>query len=257
MSRLFDVANVIRGDTWTDALGNPRNFAGPYDVQYVDQVPLIATDICSRTNTTLISGVVGSQAVVYTVRPFGIMVSATRPHRCVLGEFPEWEKELIAKLDRESERAASAVLYNGITGWDSTCPFLLNTDVTTVSSGSTVQDTVPAVMDKFYANETGQKLILHLGDTTGVKISAGNALSPSPASSEFFLAMDGTPIDVSPAFPTSTVAATGEIDIHLGTAGMPDPQYYYDSRVNQNRTIFTAERVLSVEFNATIAVRAT
>lgn len=257
MSRLFDVAEVIKGDTWTDKLGNPRNFAGPYDVQYDDQAPLIATDICSRTNTSLIAGVIGSSPVVYTVRPFGIMVSASRPNRCVLGQFPEFEKQLIDKLDRESERAAAAVLYAGITGWDSTCPFLLNSDVVTLSSGTTVQDTVPAVMDKFYAAETGQEPILHLGETSGVKISAGNALSPSPKSSEFFLAMDGTAIVIEPPYPTTFVAATGPVTVHLGTAGMPDPQWYYDSRTNNNRTIFAAERVLSVEFNATIAVRAT
>ena len=257
MSRLFDVADVIRGDTWTDDLGNPRNFAGPYDVLYDDQAPLIATDICTRTNTSLIAGVITSTPVVYTIRPFGVMVSASRPARCVLGEFPDFEKALIDKLDRESERAAAAVLYAGITGWDSTCPFLLNTDVATLSSGATVQDTVPAVMDKFYAAETGHTPILHLGETAGVKISAGNALSPTPASSEFFLAMDGTPIDISPAFPTNTVAATGPITVHLGSVGMPEPQWYYDSRTNNNRFIFTAERVLSVEFNATIAVRAT
>ena len=257
MSRLFDVAEVIRGDTWTDDLGNPRNFAGVYDVQYDDQAPLIATDICTRTNTSLVAGVISSTPVVYTVRPFGVAVSASRPYRCVIGQFPEWEKQLIDKLDRESERAAAYVLYAGITGWDSTCPFLLNSDVVTVSSGTTVQDTVPAVMDKFYAAETGQVPILHLGETAGVKISAGNALSPTPASREFFLAMDGTPIDVSPAFPTNTVAATGPITVHLGTAGMQDPQWYYDSRTNNNRSIFTAMRVMSVEFNATIAVRAT
>jgi hypothetical protein len=257
MSRLFDVAEVIRGDTWTDALGNPRNFAGPYDVQYDDQMPLIATDICTRTNTSLVSGKIGSSSVVYTVRPFGVTVSASRPNRCVLGEFPAFEKDLIDRLDRESERAASSVLYSGITGWDSTCPFLLNTDVATVSSGSTVQDTVPAVMDAFYAGETGQLPILHLGQTAGVKISAGNALSPSPKSSEFFLAMDGTAIDISPEFTTNLVAATGPITVHLGTVGMTEPQWYYDSITNNNRSIFVAERVLSVEFIATIAVRAT
>jgi hypothetical protein len=257
MSRLFDVAEVIRGDTWTDDLGNPRNFAGVYDRQYDDQVPLIATDICTRTNTSLIAGVVGALPTLYTIRPFGVTVSASRPNRCILGQFPEFEDELIKRLDRESERAAAATLYGGVTGWDNTCPYLLSSDVTTVGSGTTVQDTVPSVMDLFYAGQTGQMPILHLGQTAGVKISAGNALSPTPSSKEFFLAMDGTPINISPEFPTNFVAVTGPITIHLGSAGMQEPKWYYDSRTNNNRSIFTAERVMSLEFNAIIAVRAT
>jgi hypothetical protein len=247
MSRLFDVADVEEGDgNWS---------AMTYDVEYDDQQPLIVTDVCTRTNTALVSGLISSGALVYKIKPFGVTVTASRPNRCVMGEFPDYEADLIAKLDREVERAASSVLYSGIPGWDNTQPYLTSSDVTAVSAGTTVQDTVPSVLDMFYQGETGLRPILHLGETAGVKISAGNALSPAPSSHEFFLAMDGTPICISPEYPTNLVAATGPIKIKRGSVGMADPQWYYDSITNNNRTIFTAMTVVAVEFNATIAVR--
>jgi hypothetical protein len=226
-------------------------------VEYDDQPPLIVTDVCTRTNTALVSGVINSQPVVYTIRPFGVSVSAQRANRCVLGEFPDFEKSLIDKLTAESEAAAAYTLFNGIPGWTTAQPFLLNSDTLTVSPGATVQDTLGTVLDAWYQFETGLRPILHLGHTAGVKLSAGNALSPSAKSPEFYLAMDGTPIVVAADYPTNLVAATGPIVVKRGSVGFPDPSWYYDSITNNNRTIFTAEQVLAVEFNATIAVRAT
>lgn len=248
MSSLLEVADVETGDGHWSAM--------PYDVEYDDQTPLIVTDICTRTNTSLVAGVINSTPVVWTIRPFGASVSASRANRCVMGEFPEWEAELISRLDGEADRVCASVLYNGIAGWGNANPFLLNSDVLHQSPGTTVQDTVPAVLDAFRNGCVGVKPILHMGQTAAVKISAGNALSPAPDSEEFFLAMDGTPIVVNPEYPTNLVAATGPIKIKRGKAGFADPSWYYDSINNQNRTIFTAQQVLSVEFNATIAVAA-
>src|SRR5215471_1394674 len=141
MSRLFDVADVVEGDKWTDEIGNSRGFGVPYDKLYDDQSPLIVADICTRPNTAKVAGVIGSVATVYVIRPFGVTVSATRPNRCVLGEFPDFEQSLIDELGMEAERAASYVLYTGIPGWTTAQPFLTSSDGATVSSGSTVQDT--------------------------------------------------------------------------------------------------------------------
>jgi hypothetical protein len=251
MSKLLDLADVVRGDgPWS---------AVAYDVEYDDQRPLIGTDVCTRNNTALIDGVISSGAVVYTIHPFGATVSAVRPHRCVPGDgdFEEYERDIIATLDEEAEHTATYVLYNGIPGWGSAQPYFLNSDVHTLSAGTTVQDTVPAVLDAFYGFSTGVEPILHLGLTSAVKLSAGNAVSPTPESARFYLAMDGTPIVVSHEYPTTFVGVTGPIKIKLGRAGMAEPQYYYDSQVNQNRTIFVAEQLLAIEFDATIAVRAT
>lgn len=250
MSRLFDVADVQRGDgRWSGV---------PYDVPYDDQAPLIVQDVCTRANVARVAGSLSSTAVVYTIRPVGAMISASRPNRCVLGEFPDFEKGMIDDLDEEAERAAAYVLYQGIPGWTSAQPYLTSSDVATVTSGTlTVQQLVAAVLDAFYTAETGVRPVLHLGESAGVVLSAGNAMSPTAASPEFYLAMDGTPIVVNPVYPTNLIAATGPVTIKVGTAGFAEPQWVYDSITNNNRSIFTAQQVLAVEFNATIAVRAT
>jgi hypothetical protein len=255
LSRLFDVADVIDGDKWTGPEdGQQRGFGVAYDVQYdAEARPLIVQDICTRANVARVAGSTSASAVVYTIRPFGAMVSAYRPNRCVLGAFPEFDQALQDDLKNTAWRAACYVLYNGMPGWTNAQPFLLNSDVATVATGTTVQDTVPAVLDAFYAQTVGLAPILHLGQTSAVKISAGNALSPSPESDEFYLAMDGTPIVVSPDYPTNLVAATGPIIVHRSKPAILEPAYDY----GQNRTYFTADMALTVEFDASTAVRAT
>lgn len=253
MSNLFDVADVVNGDGEWSGLA--------YDVTYDHSAEqLIVQDICTRANVAQVAGGTNNApSVLYTIRPFGAMVSAQRPNRCVnRDEFPEMDAyvdALKASLTFEAQRAASYVLYNGIPGWDSTAPFLLNTDVETV--GSVANDTpatVAAVLDKFYAGEVGeQEPILHMGLTSAMHLSAGNAMSPTAPSLEFFLTVDGTPIVVSPAYPTNTVAATGGVKVHVGTPAALEPVYLYAT----NRTMFIANAALSVEFDASIAVRAT
>jgi hypothetical protein len=259
MSRLFDVVDVEHGDSWTDELGNKRGFGVPWDVPYDDQQPLIVTDICTRTNTSLVAGVISSGAVVYTIRPFGASVSAMRPNRCVMGEFPDYEDSLITKLGLESERAAAYVLYNGITGWTTAQPFLTSSDVATVSAvANNTPATIAKVLDAFYAAETGVRPVLHLGETSAAALASGDALTTDPETPDrLFLAWDDVPITISTAYPTSTVAVTGPVTVRVGLPGMQQPRWYYDSRANQNRTIFTAQQPLAVEFNASIAVRAT
>lgn len=251
MSNLFDVADVINGDgPWSGV---------PYDVTYQHSAEqLIVQDICTRANVAQVAG--GSNnapSVLYTIRPFGAMVSAQRPNRCLnRDDFPQMDDFVAAlhdDLKLESARVASYVLYNGIPGWDSTAPFLLNSDVDALASLATVQQTVAAVLDRFYAFEVGEEPILHMGLTTGMQLSAGNAMSPTPKSGEFFLTMDGTPIVVSPAYPTNTVAATGPVKVHVGDIGDLEPIYL----ATTNRTMFIANLAMSVEFDASIAVRAT
>lgn len=252
MSNLFDVADVISGDgPWSGV---------PYDVTYQHSAEqLIVQDICTRANTAQVSGGTNNApSVLYTIRPFGAMVSAQRPNRCLnRDDFPQLDdfvKALGTDLNLESQRVASYILYNGLPGWDSTAPFLLNSDVDTVSAvANDTPATVAAVLDRFYAFEVGEKPILHMGLTSAMKLSSGNAMSPTPESGEFFLTMDGTPVVVSPAYPTGTVAATGAVKMRVGTVDDLDPIYLYAT----NRTMFIANLAMSVEFDASIAVRAT
>jgi hypothetical protein len=259
MSRLFAAVDVEHGDSWTDELGNKRGFGVPWDVPYDDQQPLIVTDICSRANTSLVAGVIASGAAVYTIRPFGVTVSGSRPNRCVLGEFPDFEDSVITRLGLESERAAAYVLYNGITGWTTAQPFLASSDVATVSAvTNNTPGTIAKALDAFYAAETGVRPTLHLGETSAAALASGDPLTTDPqAPDRLFLAWDDVPIVVSTAYPTSTVAVTGPVTVRVGLPGMAEPRWFYDSRANQNRTIFTAQQPAAVEFNATIAVRAT
>lgn len=244
MSTLFEVAEVLDGDgQWSGV---------PYDEQYdAGARPLIVQDVCNRANTALVAGSTSATAVVYTIRPFGAMVSASRPNRCVPGEFPDYEASLRADLKNDAERAAAYVLWNGIPGWTSAQPFLTNSDVTSLAGATAVQDVVAAVLRQFYAGEVGQKPILHMGFRAAMQLSSGNAMSPSPQSSEFYLLMDGTPIVVSDQYPTSGVAATGPVRVRRSNLADLVPAYDY----GQNRTSFQSELILAVEFDASIAVR--
>lgn len=246
MSTLFEVAEVLDGDgPWSGV---------PYDEQYdAGARPLIVQDVCTRANTALVAGSTSATAVVYTIRPFGAMVSASRPNRCVPGEFPDYEASLRADLKQDAERAAAYVLYNGIPGWTTAQPFLASSDVTVAGTGTTVPDTVAKVLDAFYAGQVGQKPILHMGETAAMELSSGNAMSPSPQSSGFYLLMDGTPIVVSDRYPTSQIAATGPVRVRRSNLADLVPAYDY----GQNRTSFQSELILAVEFDASIAVRAT
>jgi len=252
VSNLFDVADVVNGDGSWSGLA--------YDVTYQHSAEqLIVQDICTRANVAQVAGGTNNApSILYTIRPFGAMVSAQRPNRCLnRDEFPGMDDYVAAlhdDLKLEAVRVASYVLYNGIPGWDSTAPFLLNSDVDTVSAiANDTPATVAAVLDRFYAFEVGEKPILHMGLTSAMKLSSGNAMSPTPESGEFFLTMDGTPVVVSPAYPTNTVAATGAVKVHVGDIGDLEPVYLYAT----NRTMFIANMAMSVEFDASIAVRAT
>lgn len=247
MSTLFDVAEVRDGDgPWSGV---------PYDEQYdAGARPLVVQDVCTRANVARVAGSLGNPAVVYTIRPFGAMVSAFRPNRCVPGEFPEFEAALHADLKSDAERAAAYVLWNGIPGWTSAQPYIVSSDVTDVGSISTnVQDLVATVLDRFYDGEVGKRPVLHMGLRAAMLLSAGNAMSPTPQSGEFYLTMDGTPIVVAAEYPISQVAATGPITVRRGNIGDLVPAYDY----GQNRTYFTTDMVLAVEFDASIAVRGT
>jgi hypothetical protein len=245
MSTLFEVAEVIDGDgPWSGV---------PYDEQYDDAArPLIVQDVCTRANVALVAGSTSDVAVVYTIRPFGAMVSAQRPNRCVLGEFPDFDAALESDLKLDSERAASYVLWNGIPGWTGAQPTMVNSDVAVSGTGTTIQETVAKVLDLFYAGEVGKRPILHMGETAAMQLSAGSAMSPEAASSEYHLVMDGTAIVVSPHYPTAGVAATGPIKVRRTRTGVLVPAYDY----TLNRTYFTTEMIMAVEFDASIAVRA-
>lgn len=248
MSDLFQVAEVIKGDgPWSGV---------PYDRQYdASAKALLVQDVCVRANTTLVAGSTSLPAVVYTIRPVGAMVSAVRPNRCVLGDFPDFEAGLLEDLDADSSRAAGNVLYNGLPGWTSAQPYLVSSDVATVSAvANDVPATVAAVLDAWYGGRVGEeKPTLHLGLTAAMRLSSGNATSPTKGSGESYLTMDGTPIVVCPEYPTNTVAATGPVVVRLGSPGILVPAYDYAT----NRTYFTTERIIAVEFDASIAVRAT
>lgn len=247
MSTLFEVADVVDGDgPWSGV---------PYDQQYdASARALVVQDVCTRANAAVVAGSTSKTAVVYTIRPFGAMVSAARPNRCVPGEFPEFEADLHADLKQDSDRTAAYVLWNGIPGWTTAQPFMTSTDVTDVGTVSTdIQHLVAAVLDAFYTGQVGQKPILHMGETAAMLVSAGNAISPSPQSSEFYLVMDGTPIVVSPHYPTKAVAATGPVVVKRSNLADLVPAYDY----GQNRTSFQSDLVLAVEFDASIAVRGT
>lgn len=246
MSTLFEVAEVVDGDgPWSGV---------PYDEPFdAGGRALIVQDVCTRANVAVVAGHTGTPAVVYTIRPFGAMVSASRPNRCVPGEFPDYEASLHADLKQDAERAAAYTLWNGIPGWTSAQPFMLNSDVVSQSAATPVQDVVAAVLNAFYAGQVGQKAVLHMGFRAAMQLSSGNAMSPSPQSSEFYLLMDGTPIVVSPDYPTSGVGATGPIKVRRSNIGDLVPAYDYAT----NRTSFTTDMVLAVEFDASIAVRGT
>lgn len=246
MSNLFDVAEVLDGDgPWSGV---------PYDRQYdAGARPLIVQDICTRANVARVAGSISNPAVVYVIRPVGVMVSALRPNRCVIGEFPDFDASLHADLKSDAQRAAAYVLWNGIPGWTSAQPFMTSSDVTDVGSSATVQDVVAKVLDQFYDGEVGLHAVLHMGLRAAMLLSAGNAMSPTPQSGEFFLTMDGTPIVVAPEYPISQVGATGPVTVHRSDIGDLVPAYDY----TQNRTSFTTDMALSVEFDASIAVRGT
>lgn len=246
MSTLFQVAEVLDGDgPWSGV---------PYDKEYDARArPLIVQDVCTRANVAVVAGSTSLPAVVYTIRPFGAMVSASRPNRCVPGEFPEYEASLRADLKQDAHRAASYVLWNGIPGWNATEPYITNSDVTAVAGAASIQDLVASVLDTYYAGETGQPPVLHMGFRAAMQLSAGDAVSPSPESSEYYLVMDGTPIVVSDAYPISGVAATGPVTVRRSNLADLVPAYDYA----QNRTSFQSELILAVEFDASIAVRGT
>jgi hypothetical protein len=246
VSSLFDVAEVLDGDgPWSGV---------PYDEQYdAGARPLIVQDVCTRANVARVAGSLGNPAVVYTIRPFGAMVSALRPNRCVIGDFPDFDASLHADLKQDAQRAAAYVLWNGIPGWTSAQPFMTSSDVTDVGTSATVQDVVAKVLDQFYDGEVGEHAVLHMGLRAAMLLSAGNAMSPTPQSGEFYLTMDGTPIVVAPEYPISQVGATGPIKVRRSNIGDLVPSYDYA----QNRTSFTTDMVLAVEFDASIAVRGT
>lgn len=245
MSTLFEVAEVLDGDgPWSGV---------PHDEQYdAGGRALIVQDVCTRANVAVVAGHTGTPAVVYTIRPFGAMVSALRPNRCVPGEFPDYEASLHADLKMDAERAAAYTLWNGIPGWTSAQPFMLNSDVATATSAS-VQLTAANVLKTFYAGQVGQRAVLHMGLGAAMALSAGNAMSPSAKSSEFYLTMDGTPIVVAAEYPIDGVAATGPVRVRRSDIADLVPAYDYAT----NRTYFTTDVVLAVEFDASIAVRAT
>lgn len=246
MSSLFDVAEVLDGDgPWSGV---------PYDEQYDSgSRPLIVQDVCTRANVARVAGSLGNPAVVYTIRPFGAMVSAFRPNRCVIGDFPDFDASLHADLKSDAQRAAAYTLWNGIPGWTSAQPFMTSSDVVDVGSSLTVQDVVAKVLDQFYDGEVGEHAVLHMGLRAAMLLSAGNAMSPTPQSGEFFLTMDGTPIVVAPEYPISQVGATGPIVVRRSDVADLVPAYDY----SLNRTYFTTDMVLAVEFDASIAVRGT
>ena len=247
MSRLFEVAELEDGDgPWSSVA---------YDRQYdAGAKALIVQDVCDRANTTLVAGSTANAPVVYTIRPFGAMVSATRKNRCVLGEFPDFEASLHGDLLADSDRAAGNVLYNGLPGWTSAQPYLASSDVATVPAGTlTVPQLVAAVLDAWYGGRVGEeKPILHLGLTSAMVLSQGMAVSPTPQSAEFYLVMDGTEIVVNPEYPTNMVAATGPVVVRRSGVGDLIPAY--DPALNI--TYFTTELILAVEFDASTAVRA-
>lgn len=247
MSTLFEVATVLDGDgSWSGV---------PYDEQYdAGARALVVQDICTRANVARVAGSLGNPAVVYTIRPFGAMVSALRPNRCVPGEFPDFEASLHADLKHDAQRAAAYVLWNGIPGWTSAQPFLTSSDVTNVGTITTgVQDLVANVLDAWYDAEVGLRPVLHMGLRAAMQLSSGDAISPSPKSSEYYLVMDGTPIVVQPEYPISQVAVTGPVTVRR--SDIADLVPAYDSTIN--RTYFTTDMVLAVEFDASIAVRGT
>jgi hypothetical protein len=226
----------------------------PYDEAYdAGGRALIVQDVCTRANVAVVAGSTGAPAVVYTIRPFGAMVSALRPNRCVPGEFPDYEASLHADLKLDAERAAAYVLWNGIPAWTSAQPFLLNSDVVAPAAGSPVQDVVATVLDQFYLGQVGMRPTLHMGLRAAMQLSAGNAMSPTPKSSEFYLTMDGTPIVVAAEYPINGVAATGPVKVRRSDIADLVPAYDYAT----NRTYFTTDVVLAVEFDASIAVRGT
>jgi len=246
VSTLFEVAEVLDGDGPWSGL--------PYDEQYdAGGRALIVQDVCTRANVALVAGSTGLPAVVYTIRPFGAMVSALRPNRCVPGDFPDYEASLHADLKLDAERAAAYTLWNGIPGWTTAQPFLASSDVTAVSSSTSVQDLTASVLDQFYLIQVGQRPVLHMGLRAAMQLSAGNAMSPTPKSSEFYLTSDGTPIVVAAEYPISQVAATGPVKVRR--SGIADLVPAYDASIN--RTYFTTDMVLAVEFDASIAVRGT
>lgn len=254
MSKLFEVADVVTDDdsSWS---------AVPYDVQYNPVgFGLTVQNWCTLAGHLVAGDSVSAgdddsaSSVVYTIQSVGAMVSAKRPNRCMPVEEQRLYGKLRAALESSgTERAAAYTLYAGAPGFGARNPYLLNSDVATVSASAAVTDTVAAVLHAFYAGMVSDEpTVLHMGLQAAMQLSIGQAESPTAKSAELFLEIDGTPIVVSPDYPTAMVAATGPVTVRLGPV-----QDYQIRDSDVNRTYLVSNRVLAVEFDASIAVRST
>lgn len=231
MNGLLQVATVINGD---------GNWAAGYEAEALGcGLSVATTDICTPARVVVTGATdLDDMPSSYEVVPFGIVARVKRSTRCSSGEE---QKQVDEALSAATEMAVGKVMWEGVSGWTGGA-FLESTDVATATEGASTKATIAAVLDKFYSLAGWEVPILHLGLTSA--LNAADLFEGNPAFTNVTVA-------VSPGYPTTGVAATGPITVHLG----PVQSFQsFDSTVN--RTEIEANRLAAIEFDPCIAVLA-
>lgn len=244
-NRLFDTPDLVDveyGDgMWT--IG--------FDLQAArGAATLLVQDPCAETGTYVAGAADASLPKVYTIKAFSATVSARRNNRCALG----FELDLVTELlqDGGTQQATEFVLWNGVSAWNPNIqPSLQNNDVTTVSKGSTIADTVALIIDQYSTLTVLKDYVVHLGVQAALDLSAQGYTETIDQAGQLRVKATGAPIVVSPSYPLLGAAVTGPILVQIG-----DPTAYQAFDYNLNRTNILGYQIIAISFDPSTSVRA-
>lgn len=210
-------------------------------------------DPCSETST-LVAGQGGAQngrTRVYFIQAFSAVVSARRNVRCANGEELEMVQLLLA--NGGTTGALEYALWNGVNTWDPNLqPSLQNNDVQTVAKGSSVADSVAAVINKYSTLTVLDQYIVHLGIQAALELSAAGYAYNVDTAGNLRVRATMAPIVVSPYYPSSGVAVTGPIAVNISETINAFQNYDY----NLNRTNIQGNQTCALAFDPGTSVRA-
>lgn len=245
-NRLFDapdLISVIPGD-------------GMWSAQPVDltasraATTMLVQDPCSETGQFVAGSASGTGPNVYNIQAFSTTVSARRNVRCDEGFGLTLVLDLLENGGTTS--AAEYVLWNGISAWNTALnPSLQNTDVTVVSKGATVADSIAAVIDEYSALTVYSEYVIHLGVQSALDLSAQGYTETIDQQGQLRVKATGAPIVTSPYYPATGVGLTGPIEVRVG-----DPTAYQAWDYKLNRTNIVGYQLISLFFDPSTSVRA-
>lgn len=224
---LLKAATVLVGDgQWTntyevDALSCGRSIRG--------------ADICSPAEPPEN----GRAGTGFKVVPFAVVGEQELGVRCGPAEALSAMNDAMANA---SEYVVAKQFWDGdIDDWAGVDEgmFLEHADVETVTAGTSVGASIAAAVAKAYENHPEIQPIVHLG------IGAAMGLADN-----FFTKESNLEFVVSPGYPASGIAVTGQVLVHLGSVETVE---MVDQKINKR--YLSGTRLAAVEFDPCLAVR--